>query len=297
MDQHQPPAGTLETERIPLVGYRQAYDAIEAAFAGRRAFSLVRLGDGESAVLGFPDAVHPVRHARWMSSFFGPGLLAPEASARLRAGVEAAVAGAEVVGLHRERFREPKRAVTEALEIGANAAPGTEELRAINFLERRLLHYVVAPHLRATQLLTDANVHLDMHRSGLLVELMRRSEVVSIVSGNPEVAARLSDIFGGTAFELTLVPGEFKWAPDRADWEQRDRHFPAVFERVVQRIRGGGMRYLVLVGAGPCGKIYCEEVRRAGGMALDIGSILDLWCGRMTRSYMVGERRVVVQPA
>jgi hypothetical protein len=40
-----------------------------------------------------------------------------------------------------------------------------------------------------------------------------------------------------------------------------------------------------LVAAGILGKIYCDVIRAAGGVAVDIGHVADLWAGRETRSY------------
>ena len=34
---------------------------------------------------------------------------------------------------------------------------------------------------------------------------------------------------------------------------------------------------LILVAAGVLGKIYCDKIKSKGGIALDIGSILDMW--------------------
>lgn len=40
---------------------------------------------------------------------------------------------------------------------------------------------------------------------------------------------------------------------------------------------------ILLVGAGVVGKIYCNWWRDRGGMAMDIGSVMDEWAGRVTR--------------
>ena len=37
---------------------------------------------------------------------------------------------------------------------------------------------------------------------------------------------------------------------------------------------------LWLVGAGMLGKLYCTAIRRGGGVAIDVGSLMDLWSGR-----------------
>ena len=40
----------------------------------------------------------------------------------------------------------------------------------------------------------------------------------------------------------------------------------------------------VLVAAGVLGKVYCARIRAAGGIALDVGSAADHWCGHATRT-------------
>lgn|GEM_PF-2792988 len=59
-------------------------------------------------------------------------------------------------------------------------------------------------------------------------------------------------------------------------------HYPQLFDQVCKKIRTHGPD-LYIVGGGIFGKIYCEMVKRVGGIALDFGSLLDLWAGRRTR--------------
>lgn len=280
------PAEDLAAEQIALAPYKEVIQRAEEAFARKQCFSLIRLGDGESAVLGYPEMVHSVRHARWMAHFFGARVVGLDQYARLRAGLEAAILGADVVGTHRVRFVDPLPAAARALSLGAQARLNLAEKEEINILERRLLSHLIAPHRSAGQTLTDTNVHIGMHQAGFLVNLIRRSRNVTLISGNPGLDRVLGNVFGGTSFDLTLVPSEYRWASDKAAQDKDVQHFPDVFDDVIGRIRAGALQYCVLVGAGPCGKIYCDEVRRAGGFALDVGSLMDLWCGRATRSYM-----------
>lgn len=43
-----------------------------------------------------------------------------------------------------------------------------------------------------------------------------------------------------------------------------------------------------LVGAGVIGKIYCNWFRDRGGIALDVGAVMDLWAGKATRGPLRG---------
>lgn len=63
-------------------------------------------------------------------------------------------------------------------------------------------------------------------------------------------------------------------------------HFPDFVDLVVQSIVVPYPGAIFLVGAGFCGKIYAHAIMKKGGIAIDVGSLLDLWAGRFTRPYM-----------
>ena len=61
-------------------------------------------------------------------------------------------------------------------------------------------------------------------------------------------------------------------------------HFPDRFTAIMADIAASPQQRRVwLVAAGILGKLYCDAVRRSGGVAIDIGSIADGWCGKLTR--------------
>ena len=57
----------------------------------------------------------------------------------------------------------------------------------------------------------------------------------------------------------------------------------AVFEQLRLVLPRTTSRRVVLVSAGMLGKIYCHWIKQAGGVAIDIGSAADHWCGYATR--------------
>jgi hypothetical protein len=73
------------------------------------------------------------------------------------------------------------------------------------------------------------------------------------------------------------IPGE---AGLRADAFGEEPHYPRVYQKILaaidQHIQPGD---LVVVGAGILGKIYCEAIRRRDGIAVDVGSVIDLCSG------------------
>jgi hypothetical protein len=73
------------------------------------------------------------------------------------------------------------------------------------------------------------------------------------------------------------IPGEAVLRPDAFGVES---HYPLIYQKTLaaidHHIQPGD---LVLVGAGILGKIYCEAIRRRDGIAVDVGSVIDLCSG------------------
>jgi hypothetical protein len=121
-------------------------------------------------------------------------------------------------------------------------------------------------------------------------DMLRELRVVTVITCN-DIEPALRAVNPAIKVLHIHVPGEAGHEGERKnEWNRFDPHYPGVFKRVMSRLNSGGFAGPVLVGAGPLGKIYCDAVKHAGGVAIDIGSIMDAWAGRMTRSYMNSER-------
>ena len=80
------------------------------------------------------------------------------------------------------------------------------------------------------------------------------------------------------------------------------KHFPNTYDQLLEELKHNAIGELVLVGAGVLGKAYCAWVRRAGGVALDIGSLFDGFAGVGSRTYLTDDMasfrlRAPVEPA
>ncbi len=78
------------------------------------------------------------------------------------------------------------------------------------------------------------------------------------------------------------LPEAEKAAQVAADTHLTTR-FPALMEREIPDLMARAPGLVVLVGAGLLGKLYCARVKALGGIALDVGSMLDVWAGLKTR--------------
>ena len=67
---------------------------------------------------------------------------------------------------------------------------------------------------------------------------------------------------------------------------------PEVLDEIIGQLNGDLAGRLVIVGAGYAGKCIVQAARERGGVALDLGSVLDYWLGIATRSYQIASLRV-----
>jgi len=265
-------------------------DALDA----QKPFSLIRLGDGEAVLLGYPDLIHPTRFAHWMGNFFGPYATPTHGFDTLRAYLVHAIRNADVVGLSSRKWSDLDDARARLSRLGAKGGRLTQpEKEAISAVEWGALAHLAAPLLAPGQILATTGVHGEMEKTGVLKQCVSRAAQVNIISGN-DLQARFAARFPDKMLRVRRVPTEYKFAAERDGWERRPPHFPDVFEAVLEEIHRGDFAGLSLVGAGPCGKAYCDAIRAAGGVALDIGSIMDLWADRRTRSYLAEMKSVTL---
>lgn len=63
-----------------------------------------------------------------------------------------------------------------------------------------------------------------------------------------------------------------------------EHHYPTQFNKISRWMDCRNTEgELLLVGAGVVGKIYCNWWRDRGGIAFDVGAVLDVWAGKVTR--------------
>jgi hypothetical protein len=272
-------------EAVSLSSPHNAKALLLRAIKDQAPFSLVRCGDGESVVLGYPGFVHERRFMTWMANFFGTHADEPGKFEPLQSHLRWAISTADVVGTFRERVRDVEASRQRALELGAKPDLTNADKVEISQIEWRLLDVLAHPLLADDALLTSTNVHIRLEESGFLRSVIENAEQVNVITGN-DIVDRLQAEFPNTRIKQTRVPTEYKFETARAGWEQAEPHFPQVFERLMADIEGGKYPGITLIGAGPCGKVYASAIKKAGGIGIDVGSILDAWAGRQTRSYM-----------
>ena len=269
----------------PLATAKQVQQVIMQAFADRRAFSAIRCGDGEAVTLGYPEFISERRFRWWMTNFFGTNVSDLGSYVVLQKHLADAIATSDVVGTFRERVADVAAAHSLMSELGSKDRLSDDEKKELSNIEWRILNNIIEPLISDKHTLTSTNMHIRLEEAGIIAQLIGSSKRVNIITGNM-LDERLISKFPNVKFTFYSVPTEYKFEKARDNWSSREPHFPTVFNSILRKIQGGEFEGLTLVGAGPCGKVYCANVKKAGGFAIDIGSIMDLWAGRNTRSFI-----------
>jgi len=224
----------------------------------RHSCSVIRLGDGEGRLLGWPDRVDWNVLGKHLYFWFGHANFSPDDLRRMQRDLECAIYTADVVGLPNA-------------ENWSKSAVWQEPQRWME--ERDLLeHHVICDH----------ELHLQLWREDLLSEIVASAERVSLITCR-QVVDEMRDYFQLPYLKCYKIPEEGHTG------RMATQHFPNTYNQLLEELKHNAIGELVLVGAGVLGKAYCAWVRRAGGVALDIGSLFDGFAGVGSRSYLTDD--------
>ncbi len=254
----------LTTEKVEALVY--------AATSERRPFAMVRMGDGEGAwtIAGnceeatFPELYQANRRS-FLHDWFGSAqLMTSEAFYKFARELTEDLKSADVVGLP-----EANRMRDEFASLSRRGVPS-----CINLLRTfGVIDGEKASGPRPS--LCSANIHIDLMHAGFFERLIGTHDRFGLVTSYrnlPEVLRARGSEVAHTHF----VPGDSRnfWQTDGTP----DCQFPDHYERVMAELsRGDHGGVIYLVAAGYVGKRYCTEIKRRGGIALDIGAIANRW--------------------
>jgi hypothetical protein len=265
---------------------------ISESLGDGRGTSLVRLGDGEGVLLARGDIDDPVL-GPYLTTHFG-NRLTQERLDDLSDHVLQAVKRADVIGIRPDvnareyptdlsNF-EPPALIDWAREHLSLRKEESETLDYDSAYRLALLgRWMASFHWPTDALLTSAWCHFEWLESGFLADLAMRERRIGLVTGR----RRLSPLFRSAGIEVDewLVPLRFlrrdeRWTP----------HFPDRFDELLDTLEPAYAGQLFFVGAGICGKVYCDVIARRGGVAIDIGAVCDAWLGIASRPRVAHTR-------
>lgn len=126
---------------------------------------------------------------------------------------------------------------------------------------------------KPNQMLADANLHWYFQFSGAMTRILSDRSTVGVI-GCRDLEERLKSTFQIKNVKTWIVRGENGFPGTQAE-----PHWPDGFHRVMETLEVAERGQPFLIGAGFLGKIYCHRVKELGGVAIDVGSLLDAWAG------------------
>ncbi|MDO6537652.1 hypothetical protein Q4524_03550 [Alteromonas stellipolaris] len=274
---------------LALASYDEFEFAVNDAFEKKQPFSFVRLGDGEGALLDF-DEKCSIEDIEYLSEHVGKKATIGQLSA-LKHNLLAAIDNTNIVGIRNDvlgvSFNENLLHQNDE-QLFLNEFKQAFTLRATELDicysdARRIakLYKAIKHNAYSQQKLCTQWIPFDYFLSGALTNLLERAGEIGVVTARQNIPDKLRK-----ALNIKVVE---HITPDKSARQVGTfiPHYPKHFNRIKNEInvKYPGMPYLVA--AGLIGKGYCAEIQRQGGIALDIGALIDCWDGRYSRPKVI----------
>ena len=108
-------------------------------------------------------------------------------------------------------------------------------------------------------------------------EILRGEARIGLISVYPELAEKLQSTLEIDSVRFIKVPTQA--ALQSVSERKNSGHYPDEMERIISEIVVDFPGMIFLVAAGLLGKKYATEIKSRGGIAIDIGSIAEVWMG------------------
>jgi len=237
---------------------------IQEAIKNKSPFSMIRLRDGEGRILAYPDLINRKELSRSLNVWFGHDGFSDDNVEQIKIRLIKSIQQADLVGI---------------------ATP--EMVKEI--LPYTILGYALTRfNLLATKesSITSATIHQLMQLKNIYADILSNLDFCGLVSSR-NLSENLQKRFNIKEVKCWLVPGEHKYPG-----ELNNRpHYPEIFYELIDNISVPYIGAVFLVGAGVLGKIYCDVIKSKGGIALDIGSILDAWAEVPSRAFIINHAK------
>lgn len=256
----------FEVDHMEQLTLGDLHHRIRTAIVSKSPFSVIRLGDGEARIIGYPKYLPRTLVSDIWQTWFGRSDFTDDQVERVRENLKQACLGVDVMGV-------PRAAADVLSEFGRVKALLPRE----GFV------------LRTTPL-CHAGFHLGLYREQRYRSLFEGVPRVAVI-GPRDLRDILPGAIGVPEVRWLPVPPEMKFSDlpeeDRTAQVQSYAHlrtrYSDLMEVEIPRALASWPGLVVLVGAGVLGKIYCHRVKQLGGIAIDVGSMMDVWAGLKTR--------------
>lgn len=243
---------------------------INSAIDQKRPFSLVRLGDGEGAFA----RIDPVDEQRYASLY-----------RHIRDDWARALFGSEFDPVGTGYFELVSRLMDTSLEADVVGVPypnwieheySIASLRGIPCVLNVHRSLLARPPAKKP-LVCDQIIHIDLFSRGFLEPIVRKTKQLSVISCLSALPEMMKQRFDLEEVELYKIPGEKYSGHLRSQDQMSGVHYPDVYDDITRRLSRPHDGRVFLIAAGTLAKYYAATIKRHGGIALDLGSLVDRW--------------------
>lgn len=286
------------------MGSSEVGNAIWSATKRGKGFSFVRLGDSEGALLLYDPSTAVEADYEYIWTMFGRGISA-DMLMKMAGQLRAALSGADLIGNRDDVWL----ADPSAYEIKLDDPDFTERFRRglkLRSIERSIddhairrlfgLHQWSVDSMPAGMPVCSSWVAYDLALKHFWEKLILAAKSLTLIHCSPTLPDRLRQLLG-VQVEHIRIPD---MAAHRGRWPDDDGTesiYPDSYDRVQKAIDVPQYGRLVLIGAGIPGKAYAATIKRQGGIALDLGGLLDAWDGRATRPLVFATKTPAQDPS
>lgn len=245
---------------------------IEVAIMNNQPFSVIRLGDGEGRVLGYPEFYNEDDKrllnnlSLWLRKHDIDRIGVRQLVPKLQQILYDAAMDADVLGLPSDRT---SRSNTGGI-LRLNASQCREDSMACSSIYKylRAYNFPFGQKWIASEFNTRNIYKLNQFY------FLQNLPFIGIIS-----SYNLKDKVA-QAYQIKEVV-HYAIPPERPDTKTDclTSHYPDAIDRINSELKVPFTGAVFLVGAGLFGKFYCHLIKQRGGIAIDVGSLLDGWAG------------------
>jgi len=232
------------------------------AIINKKPFSMVRLGDGEWSIIKYPKFTKAKTCKARIGRWFDVSKITSKQIASIRNQIIDACRTADILGI-----------------------PSRVEQRKYSKWKRFLTlctHYdIFKPKQRYYYFYHVKQLNFKM--------ILQNTDLIYCITCR-DIGKQMERAFNLKRAEMFLIPPErfsySKKANRNVHWAG-EPHYPELFLKIIQWLDSFDLKGKVfLIGAGGLGKSYCLQVKKRGGIAIDVGALFDAWAGLYTRPYL-----------
>ncbi|WP_293103905.1 tetratricopeptide repeat protein [Moorena sp. SIO3I6] len=252
--------------------------------------SLIRLGDGEGTFLDYDETFKDFQERDRdvaKKCWWGDVNLSGYDCKNLSDNLKISIKNADILGIPEYYlffiFLSSNSIEKQLLE--KNNGGGCRGLTAIiNTLIDPKFYQEQDSYQLSHQTLTSCYIHQDLEVWGLYRLILNHLTECSVISCHEGISEVLMEKYGVTVKRLYQIPSESNYSQLFNYKDQENyHHYPYYFQKISSELTVSYPGEVFLVAAGFLGKIYCNSIKNLGGIALDVGSIVDYWLNYSTR--------------